>query len=103
MIRVSDPKRLGRSLAEVRALLGMSRHGCAREIAALTGRTETSVHAQLWTWDVGRIEPSLSSLSAYLKVLGVRLVLDFEEEGSGPVVAAADPGVVADGRERRPQ
>lgn len=80
MIRLTDPAHLGPELADLRKMLGMSRRQCAREIAKLTGRSEDSINAQLWTWDKGTRRPELPSLVPYLKVLGVNLMLDFEEE-----------------------
>lgn len=80
LIRLTDPTRIGQELAQFRQMIGMSRRQCAREIAHRTGRTETSVNAQLWTWDVGTRRPELTSLVVYLQVLGVNLMLDFEPE-----------------------
>lgn len=80
MILVSDPAKIGPALAQVRALQGMSRRQCARLMVPLTGRTETSINAQLWTWDAGRNIPDLKSLGIYLKALGFALYLDFEKE-----------------------
>jgi DNA-binding XRE family transcriptional regulator len=75
MIRLTDPTRIGPALAEVRGLLGITRRQLSRDIAAKTGRTETSVNAQLWTWDVGRRHPDLASLPLVLDALGYDLAL----------------------------
>jgi hypothetical protein len=75
MIRLTDPTRIGPALAEVRMLLGIGRRQLARTIAAKTGRTETSVNAQLWTWDVGTRHPDLTSLPVLLDALGYDLAL----------------------------
>lgn len=80
MIILTDPTRVGPALAEVRQLQGMGRRECARQIAEITGRTETSVNSQLWTWDVGQATPDLASLGPYLAVLGMTLALDYVED-----------------------
>ena len=87
MIRLTDPTRIGPALAEVRALLGMSRHGVAKRIAQATGRASRSVAAQIWTWDndgskPGGCRPDLRSLGPYLDALDLDLAL----------VDKADPG-----------
>ena len=78
MILVPDPALIGRALADVRALHQLGRRDCARLIADATGRTETSVNAQLWTWDTGGNIPDLASLPPYLDVLGVVLALEYK-------------------------
>lgn len=75
MIRLTDPTRIGPALAEVRNLQLTTRRQLARTIAAATGRTETSVNAQLWTWDVGTRKPDLASLGVLLDALGYDLAL----------------------------
>lgn len=81
MIRLSDPTRIGPALAEIRNMLGLKRRAVARQIAKATGRTETSVNAQLWTWDKGPEEattgrrPDLASLGPYLDALDFDLAL----------------------------
>jgi transcriptional regulator with XRE-family HTH domain len=80
VIVLPDPTRIGPALAEIRELQGMSRRQLARAIAAKTGRSETSVNAQLWFWDTGRTEPNLSSIGTLLDILGYRLALDPREE-----------------------
>jgi hypothetical protein len=75
MIRLTDPTRIGPVLAQVRELQLMTRRQLARAIAAKTGRTETSINAQLWTWDVGRRHPDLASLPVLLDALGYDLAL----------------------------
>jgi hypothetical protein len=85
MIPVPDATRLGRSLADVRQMLGMSRREAARRIAEMTGRSETSVNAQLYSWECEpgtryHRQPDLASLVPYMVVLGIRLGIDFEED-----------------------
>lgn len=80
MIRLKDPTGIGPALAEVRGMLGMSRRQCARLIAAAADRSETSVNAQLWTWDTGRTIPDTQTLVTYLDVLGLDMLLDFKIE-----------------------
>lgn len=85
MIRVPDPTRLGPALADVRQILGMSRREAARRIAEKTGRSETSVNAQLYSWECEpgsryHRQPDLASLVPYLQILGIRLGIDFQEE-----------------------
>ncbi len=80
MIRLTDPTSLGRALGEIRAMLGISRRQIARQIAATTGRAESSVNAQLWTWDTGDSapggrRPDFASLAPYLDALGFDLAL----------------------------
>jgi hypothetical protein len=75
MIRLTDPERIGPALAEIRNMLGLGRRQVARHIAHITGRTETSINAQLWTWDVGRRHPDLASLGPLLDALGYDLAL----------------------------
>jgi hypothetical protein len=82
MIHLADPAHIGPALAGFRDLLGLSRRQCARKIAEATGRTESSVNAQLWTWDVEDRTPDLKSLGPYLDALGVRLLLDFQDEST---------------------
>lgn len=80
-MRLTDPTRIGAALADVRTMLGITRRQVARAIAEKTGRTETSVNAQLWTWEVppgesslGR-RPDLASLAPYLDVIEFDLAL----------------------------
>lgn len=80
MIKLPDPAKVGPALWELRTLLGISRRQAARAIAKAQGRSETSVNAQLWTWDKAVRTPDLASLGPYLKVLGVSLALEFDEE-----------------------
>jgi hypothetical protein len=80
VIRLTDPTRIGPALAELRDLLGISRREVARQMATATGRSETSLNAQIWTWDVSRAKPDLVSLIPYLQVLGVELLLDFKQD-----------------------
>ncbi len=75
MIRLTDPAAIGPALAQVRAMLGISRRQLARTIAAKTGRGEASVNGQIWTWDVGRSHPDLTSLPLVLEELGYDLAL----------------------------
>lgn len=89
MIRIVDPTRLGQALGQVRELAGISRRACARTLAEITGRTETSVNSQLWTWDTGGNQPDLKSLGPYLKAIGVALALDFVESPCDEKMATA--------------
>lgn len=91
-IRLTDPTLLGPALADIRRMLGISRRSAARQIAAMTRRSETSVNAQLYSWEVEpgtryHRKPDLVSLVPYLKVLGIDICLDFmienEEETTG--------------------
>lgn len=75
MIRLTDPTRIGPALCEVRELQLMSRRQLARKLAETTGRSETSLNAQLWTWDVGTRKPDLASLGPVLDALGYDLAL----------------------------
>lgn len=80
MIRLSDPTRIGQALASVREMLGLSRRGVARSIAEETGRSETSVNSQIWTWDMGDqskhgCAPDLASLGPYLRALDLDLAV----------------------------
>ena len=74
-IRLTDPARIGPALAEVRALLGMPRRQLARLLAERTGRSATSLNAQLWQWDNAFHAPDLASLPNVLDVLGYDLAL----------------------------
>jgi len=64
-------------------MLGIGRRQTAKQIAEATGRTETSVNAQLWTWDIGVDKgankhgrrPDLASLGPYLDALDFDLAL----------------------------
>lgn len=75
MIRISDPARLGQLLGTLRITDGHTRRGLARDIAALSGRTENTVNAQLWEWDNGHTRPDPGSLGHYLAALGYDLAL----------------------------
>lgn len=75
MIRLTDLTRIGPALYEIREMLGISRREAARRIAEVTGRTETSVNAQVWEWDHNRREPGLSSLRFLLDVIEFDLAL----------------------------
>lgn len=75
MIRISDPARLGQILGTLRVTNGWTRRGLAREIAALSGRTENTVNQQLWEWDNGHTRPDPGSLRFYLAALGYDLAL----------------------------
>jgi hypothetical protein len=75
MIRLTDPTRIGPALGNIREMLGIGRRELARAIAAKTGRSATSVNAQLWQWDKGRHAPDLSSLALQLDILGYDLAL----------------------------
>jgi hypothetical protein len=75
VIRLTDPTRIGPALAEVRELQMTTRRQIARQLAEVTGRSETSLNAQLWTWDVGTRKPDLASLGTYLAALGYDLAL----------------------------
>lgn len=80
MIRLPDPTRIGPALAEIRGLQMVTRRQLAREISRITGRSETSVNAQLWTWDVGTRRPELTSLAVLLPALGYDLALVERED-----------------------
>jgi hypothetical protein len=85
MIPLHDPTRLGPALADIRQMLGISRRGAARRIAAMTGRSETSVNAQLYSWECEpgsryHRQPDLASLVPYMQVLGIFLGAHFKEE-----------------------
>jgi transcriptional regulator with XRE-family HTH domain len=75
MIRLTDPTRIGPALGQVRQLLGISRRSLARQLAAKTGRSETSVNSQLWGWENGIHAPDLASVPLLLDALGVYLAL----------------------------
>lgn len=75
MIRLADPTRIGPALAEVRQLLGIGRRQMARALATKTGRSETSINAQLWGWDNGVHAPDLASVPLILEYLGYDLAL----------------------------
>lgn len=75
MIRISDPAKLGQLLGTLRLADGWSRRGMAREIAALSDRSENTVNAQLWEWGNGHTRPDPSSLGLYLAALGYDLAL----------------------------
>lgn len=75
MIRLTDPTAIGPALGEIRGLHGTTRRQLARAIAARTGRSQTSVNAQLWTWDSGRTAPDLASVAVVLDELGYDLAL----------------------------
>lgn len=88
MMRLADVTRMGPALAQMRGMLGMSRREAARQIAAMTGRSETSVNAQLYSWECEpgsryHRQPDLASLVPYLLVLGLDVCLDFKIEESG--------------------
>lgn len=85
MIRLPDPTAIGKALADIRTMQGMSRREAARQIAAKTGRTETSVNAQIYSWESEpgtryHRQPDLASLVPYFEVLGIDLLLDFKIE-----------------------
>jgi hypothetical protein len=88
MMRLADVTRMGPALAQMRGMLGMSRREAARQIAAMTGRSETSVNAQLYSWECEpgsryHRQPDLASLVPYLLVLGLDVCLDFKIEKDG--------------------
>jgi len=56
-------------------MLGISRHAAARRISEMTGRSETSLYAQMLKWDHRKQEPVLSSVRHLLDVLGLDLAL----------------------------
>lgn len=88
MMRLADVTRMGPALAQMRGMLGMSRREAARQIADMTGRSETSVNAQLYSWECEpgtryHRQPDLASLVPYLLVLGLDVCLDFTIEKDG--------------------
>jgi transcriptional regulator with XRE-family HTH domain len=82
MIRLTDLGKIGPALFEIREMLGISRREAARRIAEITGRTETSVNAQIWEWDRDKRRPDLKSMRFLLDVLDMDLAL---VEKQGPV------------------
>jgi transcriptional regulator with XRE-family HTH domain len=80
MIRLTDPARIGPALAQIRALLGISRREMARTVATRTGRSVTSVNSQMWGWDNGIHAPDLASLPLLLDLLGYDLALIPQED-----------------------
>jgi len=75
MIRLTDLGNIGPALYEIREMLGISRREAARRIAEITGRTETSVNAQVWEWDRNKRRPDLYSMRFLLDVLDMDLAL----------------------------
>jgi len=75
MIRVSDPAKLGPSIAQIRNLLGISRYALAQQIAETTGRPLQSCVNQLLEWDNGANTPNARSLGPVLDALGYDLAL----------------------------
>jgi len=75
MIRLTDLGNIGPALYEIRQMLGISRREAARRIAEITGRTETSVNAQVWEWDRNKRRPDLYSMRYLLDVLDMDLAL----------------------------
>lgn len=86
MIRLTDPSRIGPALAEIRELLGISRREAARRIAEVTGRSVTSVNAQMWEWDKNKRKPDLSSLGHLLDVIDFDLALAERPDPDAPRV-----------------
>lgn len=90
MLRLTDPTRIGPALGEIRDLLGIGRRETARRMAAITGRSITSLNAQLWTWDVGSDgdkngrRPTLEKIGPYLDALGFDLALIEKAEPGAP-------------------
>jgi hypothetical protein len=79
-VNIDDATKVGVALGQVREMLGLPRRALAKRIAEATGRTETSVNAQLWTWDTGKVTPDTPSLAACLDALGLTLALSFKIE-----------------------
>jgi hypothetical protein len=75
MIRIADPAKLGPALAQIRNLLGYSRHDLGRAVESATGRPMISVVHQVQQWDTGRHAPTVSSLGPVLDALGYDLAL----------------------------
>ncbi|XVU25786.1 hypothetical protein ACQPZJ_01640 [Actinoplanes sp. CA-054009] len=76
---ITDAAQLGPALGDIRKLLGLTRRELVRRIVAATGRTETSVNAQLVGWDSGKFSPNPASLPPALKALGLRLAVVFDQ------------------------
>jgi hypothetical protein len=74
MIIVSPPD-IPLHLHGHRAALGIGRKDFAEQLAAATGREPKGVTAQLWSWETGKIAPSLSNLVAWLDALGLALAI----------------------------
>jgi hypothetical protein len=58
----------------------MSRRQLARLLAERTGRSETSLNAQLWQWDNAFHAPDLAMLPNVLDLLGLDLALIPQED-----------------------
>lgn len=84
VFRVTDPRRLGQVLAEIRSMLGISRWECAQQIAEATGRAARSVSTQLWSWDTGASKPESWSLGPYLDVIDFDLALTPRPDPEAP-------------------
>lgn len=96
MIRLPDATRIGPALAEIRGMLGISRRAAARQIAEMTGRNETSVNAQLYSWEVEpgtryHRQPDLASLVPYLDVIEFDLALTERTDGKRRWPRLLDP------------
>jgi hypothetical protein len=76
MIRLTDPRHLGRILVDLREQRDLGPSRLAALVADATGHDPEAVRRRLWHWETGRtLSPDLPALMQVLDALGYDLAL----------------------------